>query len=101
MVVPLVIIHFDGIFQYNNHPFWGTPILGSHHMGESTQGLATGEGSDVVTAVNAWTVHGHGDASILFGSPPTTELTQVIGIRTNHSRDRIQMCSILDWKAPP
>ena len=26
------IIHFNRVFHYFHHPFWGTPILGNTHM---------------------------------------------------------------------
>ena len=31
--LPLVPIHFHGMFHEINHLFWGTPMNGNHHMG--------------------------------------------------------------------
>ena len=30
--VPPEIIHFNRVFHYIHHPFWGTPIFGNTHM---------------------------------------------------------------------
>ena len=31
------IIHFNRVFHYFHHPFWGTPILGNSHIYKKTQ----------------------------------------------------------------
>ena len=33
------IIHFNRVFHYFNHPFWGTPIFGNTHIGPSIETL--------------------------------------------------------------